>query len=362
MLSPIATINLANYRSNIKYIKSLLGPSQITPVIKANAYGHGYSKIAQILSEEAIDTVCVATYNEILEILNENLNLNILHLGKMSISDDVLNDNVIFSINTLDDIENINSICSAKRKKVRCHIKVDTGMNRMGCEMDEFEKIFKSICDSDFISLEAIYSHLACSENDSAKSNEKQILNFNHLISITKQYDLKYHLLNSGGVFNYSDYMFDFCRIGLSTYGISPLGLINEKLKPVMKLSAPVLLVKNLYKGETVGYGCTFIAKRTMRIALIQCGYADGVPRDFGNKGFVFYGDYELPIIGRVSMDLMCIDISNVDESICISEVVIWGGEKCSSRLEIIADKFNSIPYVYLTGLSSRVKRIYVEK
>ncbi len=361
MFHPIAIINLSNFKNNIQYLKSILGKSEIFPVVKADAYGHGCSMIIKALNEESVNTVCVATSDEILEILDMNIDMNILHLGKIFLNNDLLDDRVIFTINTVEDIKYIEDFCSNSNGKVRCHIKVDTGMGRMGCKMDDFEEILTKVNSSNFIKLEAIYSHLACSEDKLSEHNQKQILNFNSLMEIAKHFGLSYHLLNSGGVFNYPDCFFDYARIGLATYGISPIGNIDDKLKPVMMLKAPIVLVKDIDKGETVGYGCTFTAKEKMRIALVQCGYADGIPRNFGNKGFVYFNDYEIPVIGRVSMDLMCIDISGFDRSINIDEVVIWGGNQYNSRLENISVKFNSIPYTYLTGVSNRVRKIYVE-
>ena len=180
MFNPIATINLKNFRDNIKYIKSISKSSDIFPVIKANAYGHGYARIAKILNQESINTICVATYDEILEILKEDLNLNILHLGRIVLEKNVISDKVIFTINSLDDIENINKICSEINKRIRCHIKVDTGMNRMGCKMNEFNEILELAHKSDFINIEAIYS-----------TRNIQELNFNHGIkSILKDIEI----------------------------------------------------------------------------------------------------------------------------------------------------------------------------
>ena len=115
-------------------------------------------------------------------------------------------------------------------------------------------------------------------------------------------------------------------------------------------------------ENESVGYGCSYIAKEQKTIGIVQGGYADGIPRNFGNNSSVYYNKYEFPIIGRISMDLLCIDISALNNPRGLKEVVIWGGNQKKSRLEIIAKKFNTIPYVYLTGLSNRVEKIYIEK
>ncbi len=360
MIYPEAKINLNNFKSNIKYIKSLASSSKVLPVIKSNAYGHGFSELLQTFIDLSIDTVCVATYDEIIDILNQKIELNILHLGKMYLDEKVYRKNVIFTINSIDDINCIDKFCIKSNRLIRCHLKVDTGMNRMGCRIEDFNKLFKLACESKFIKLEGVYSHLSSSNDTLSVMNEKQIEKFYNLIDQSKKDNIKYHLLNSAGLLNFSEHSLDSVRIGLSMYGISPLGRINENLKPVMELTAPVILIKNINKGEYVGYGCTFKAKKNMKIAVIQCGYADGIPINFSNSGNTFYMDYKFPIIGRVSMDLICIDISLLKGSVLLDQVTIWGGKQLESRLEVISIKFNTIPYQYLTSLSNRVKRTYV--
>ena len=127
-----------------------------------------------------------------------------------------------------------------------------------------------------------------------------------------------------------------------------------------MEFTAPVVLYKNINKDDKIGYGCTFHANKKMKVAIIQCGYADGIPIEFSNNGYVFYKKFKFPIIGRVSMDLVCIDITSYNEKNKIDKVVIWGGENKYSRLEYIAKNFNTIPYIYLTGITNRVERVYV--
>ena len=286
-----------------------------------------------------------------------------MHLGKISLIDKKLfNDKIIFTINSIEDIDYINNICNKYSKKVRCHIKVDTGMNRMGCKESDFADILRLSQDSKYIILEGIYSHLAYADDKNSLNNENQLSLFKKIIDLAGMYNLKYHILNSAGLFNYSNSKYDMVRCGLSLYGISPFNKINNNLLPVMTLKAPIILIKNINKNESVGYGCTYIAKEPKKIGIVQGGYADGIPRSFGNKESVYYNRYEFPIIGRVSMDLLCIDISTLDDTGNLQEVIIWGGSQVNSRLEIIAKKFNTIPYVYLTGLSNRVEKIYIEE
>ena len=362
MILPTAIINLKNLRNNIKYIKSICGSSLLYPVVKANAYGHGINRISKFLNAESIEGVCVATINEIIDIIKLDLDMNIFHLGKVILNEDRLfDDRIIFTINSMDDIPYVEKACSQYNKKIRCHIKVDTGMNRMGCKESDFIRILDKCSESQYIILEGIYSHLCHADDVNSLKNNKQINLFEKIIKQSNKYHVKYHILNSAGVFNFSKSKLDLVRCGLSLYGISPLNSINSNLSPVMELKAPVILIKNINKNETVGYGCTYKADKPQKIAIVQCGYADGIPANFGNKAYVYYNKYKFPIIGRVSMDLICINISDLDDSEMLDEVTIWGGYQESSRLELISKKFDTIPYVYLTNLSNRVKRVYIE-
>ena len=144
-------------------------------------------------------------------------------------------------------------------------------------------------------------------------------------------------------------------------YGISPLGMHDDNLKPVMELKAPVVLLKNIMRGEKVGYGCTYVAEKDLTIAIVQLGYADGLNKNFENNGAVYFNQSEYPIIGRISMDLFAINCS--DSNLRVDdEVTIWGGNLPDSRLENISNKHNLLPYVCLTNLSKRIKKEYVEK
>ena len=361
-MQPKAIINLRSFRHNINYIKSKLNSNtNIMPVVKANAYGHGYHKIVKILNDVDINCVCVATIDEAKQIDELNLGIDILHLGRIC-SDMIksyVNVNIIATINSEDDIKMINKY---KNGKIRCHIKVNTVMNRMGCDLDKLDSIINAAMHSNYIKLEGVYSHLASSYDVKSDHNAFQIKNFSNIIINYKRESFYYHLLSSGGMINFPEHHLDGVRCGLSLYGISPLNHINENLKPVMKFIAPIVLIKYVNKGDKIGYDCTYIVKERMKIALLQCGYADGIPLEFGNSGHVYYNESKMSILGKVSMDLICIDCTNVD--IDLGEYVcIWGDEMNEqTNLNVIAKKFNSISYVYLTSVSDRVKRIYVDE
>ena len=359
-----AIINLNNFEHNVKYMQSIAKEAELYPVIKANAYGHGFNRIALKISDMKLQGVCIATINELKELIDLDLNYSILHLGRLSFSDFEFyqNTNVIATINTLSDIENIkrNNISS---KPIRVHIKVDTGMTRMGCSIDCFEKILEACLNTKSISLEGIYSHLANSEDRNSVYNTQQFFIVRKILTCLKNKSLDYlkiHLLNSGGLLNYPEFHCDIIRTGLALYGISPLHGNNHKFKPVMELKAPIVLNKKISRGTMIGYGCSYKARKDMKVSMVQCGYGDGIPYEFSNQGFVYYNNKKIPIIGRVSMDLISIDTTLVDCKVN-DYVTIWGGLSDDSRVENIAKLFNSIPYTYITGITDRVIREYID-
>ena len=361
MTSPKALIKLDNLRDNIKYLQSISNGSTLMPVVKADAYGHGMIDISKELYKLEVRCVCVATINEVIDLLKAQIGLDILHLGKICYNNlsKYSSNHSILTINNLEDVKQINLFANKNNKKFRCHIKIDTGLNRMGCKPNEFKDIYTSSISSKAIILEGVYSHLACSDDITSNHNMYQIKFFEEIISFVNDASVKFHLLNSGGLFNYNKYTFDLFRPGISIYGVSPLKKINQNLKPVMELKAPVILLKKILRGEKIGYGCTYIAETDMNIAILQLGYADGLTKNFEVDGTVFFKNREYSIVGRISMDLFAINC--YDKALNINdEVTIWGGESHKSRLEYISNKHNLIPYIYLTSLSNRVEKKYV--
>ena len=361
---PIAIINIKYLKHNLDYLQSISDGSELYPVIKANAYGHGFKQIAKEIDKSDIKGVCIATINELQDLIDLKIKYSILHLGKICFSNLSLyeNHNVIATINSIDDLKQI-SLLYNKNKGLRVHIKIDSGMTRMGCVIDEFDEIFKQCLSMKNINLEGIYSHLANSDNINAELNQEQIDLFDSIVNKIKKQNIKnirFHILNSGGLFNYGNYKYDLIRTGISMYGISPLGTHNNNLKPVMEFKAPLILKKCISKGAMVGYGNSYQANSDMNVAIIQCGYGDGIPFEYSNKGFVYYKKSKMSIIGRVSMDLICIDITGVDINIG-DYITLWGSiSNKETRLEYIAKYFNNIPYTFITGITNRVEKRYI--
>ena len=361
MFRPEAIISKKNLLHNINYIKKYVGDSvNIMPVVKANAYGHGVAEICKILSDYGIEGFCVALLSEVVDIRKNNIDSQILHLGSLEHKFDsiLLDKNLILTINNEQDILFLDQIGKMNNHQFKVHIKIDTGMTRLGILKEDIKIIKKSLYESNFLNLEGIYTQLSSAdENDQSTT----ILQRDEFIEISDYFcshfnSIKFrHLTPSAGLLKDKKNHFNMVRPGLSLYGISNVSDYHP-LKPVLCLKAPVCLIKNINKGSDIGYNRTFTNEKDMKIAIIQVGYADAVPLEFSNNGYVEYEGKKLNILGKVSMDLICICVDDVDIKKG-DKVTIYGGEL--TRIETLLKNRVSTPYSLLTGITSRVKRIY---
>ena len=356
-----AIINKKNLMHNFNYIKKYVGDNvNIMPVVKANAYGHGVVEICKILSRCNVKGFCVALLSEVIYIRNNQIEAQILHLGALEYKFDpiLLDKKLILTINNSNDILFLNKIGEKYNHKFNVHIKIDTGMTRLGVLDNEMELIRDSLLKSEFIIAEGIYSQLSSADEDSQLCTDAQRERF---IKISNYFCLELntikfkHLTPSAGLLKNKKNHFNMVRPGLSIYGINNVSEPHP-LKPVMCLRAPVALIKNVKKGSDIGYNRTYKTKKDMNVAILQVGYADAVPLEFSNVGFVEYQGKKLKILGKVSMDLICVCIDGID----IKKgdmVTIYGGDL--TKLEFILKNMINTPYSILTGITFRVKRVY---
>ncbi len=356
-----AIINKKNLVHNFNYIKKYVGRDvNLMPVVKANAYGHGVIEICKILSKCNVKGFCVALLTEVIHMRNNKINNEILHLGALDYKFDpiLLDKKLILTINNDNDIHFLNEIGKLNNHKFKAHIKIDTGMTRLGILKEDIETIKNSLSKSKFINVEGVYSQLSSADEDDQSST---IIQRNQFIKISdylcSYFDsIKFrHLTPSAGLLKDKENHFNMVRPGLSIYGISNV-IEPHPLKPVMCLKAPVALIKYVKKGSNIGYNRTYKTKNDIKVAILQVGYADAVPLEFSNVGYVEYQDKKLKILGKVSMDLICVsaDGINIKKG---DRVTIYGGKL--TKLEIILKNMISTPYSILTGITSRVKRIY---
>ena len=362
MFNPIAEINLQNLQHNCKYIKSLIGESKLFPVVKANAYGHGISKITQFLnSSKYVDGLCVATTREAETLILNNITKTIFVLGKFDFENlDLLNhENIIPTIHSIDDINKLKSLNNTN-KKLNIQIKVDTGMGRMGISLESIDKVLLELKSIKF-NIVGLWSHLSSADELNEDYTLSQINEFKNVLNKFKenQIDPRYiHIANSPAILKFKNSHFNIVRPGIAIYGISNSGKINPNLKPVMKFKLPLIKIKAPSSNKNIGYNRQYLTKKDETIGIFQGGYADGVGTVFNNNGDLLFKNISIPIRGKISMDMVAADISNLDIKLG-DYVTVWGEDELI--IENLSKKYNKSPYEFLVNLSDRVKRVYVK-
>jgi len=360
LFQPEAKINTTNLLHNLNYVKRIVGKASIMPVVKANAYGHGLVEVCKFLSNYEIEGFCVALLSEAKILIENKINQKILHLGCFDYTFDpiMLNKDLRLTINCKEDIFFLEKYGKHKNHNFNVHLKIETGMLRLGIESRDIKEIINILLECRHINVEGVYSHLSsANETDQDYTNKQRNIFIIHSKLIMKNFKtIKYqHLANSSALLKDTKNHFNLVRPGLSIYGIDPTD-DGHNLKPVMLLEAQVCLIKNVSKGDYIGYNRTYLSKNDFKAAIIQIGYADGVPISLSNNYFVDYNGEKLSIIGKISMDLICIDIGNskIKKG---SKVIIFGSE--NTRVDKLPKNLMESPYTILTSISQRVKRIY---
>ena len=264
-----------------------------------------------------------------------------------------------------------NDIGKSYGLKFSLHLKVDTGMSRLGFECEEFIHQYNNIKSFENISIKGIYSHLSCADEKNAlhpqSSSQLQKEKFQELIkqtNIDKKQNIKTHLANSAGMLLGKDFHFDMVRVGLSMYGYDPTAKINQKLslQPALFLKAKVTFIRSIEKGIGVSYGKKFVSNRKTKLAVLSIGYADGICRDLSGKIQLIHNQKLYPQVGSITMDQMMIDITDSNDIKVGSTILLLGsdGHKSISPIDW-ADKCNSIPWEILCSFKNRLPRVQVD-
>lgn len=364
-------INLGNLEHNINEVKTLLkGHTKIMAVVKANAYGHGSTLIARKLMQLGIIDFAVATLEEGIELRKNNITGNILILGYTSPEDlkYVITYDLMQTIVDYDYAEKIKTL--DLDKPLKCHVKINTGMNRIGERFDHYDKLL-AIYKNPSLDILGTFSHLCAAdskEEDDIKFTHDQINNFNQAIDYLKSKGInpgKLHLQASYGTLNYEVGPYDFVRIGILMHGVHSLNSVYRKrnldLKPVLSVKAKVTSIREISKGETVGYSRTFKASSKMKIAALSIGYADGFFRSLSGKDMLvkINGSFH-KVIGRICMDQMIIDVTGLD-NVKEGDIVTLIGKEKEIGAEATAEKAGTTSYELLTRLGSRLKRTVID-
>ncbi|MCQ9203466.1 MAG: alanine racemase [Prochlorococcus marinus CUG1436] len=361
--------------TNVRQLRSKLSKNcQFMAVVKADGYGHD----AQLVSEYAIkggaSQLGVATLNEGIKLRSSGVKKPILILGNLYTKRDLI---ICFKNDLMPTISSIREclICNNIGKqfglKFLLHLKIDTGMSRLGFEYNKFVQQFEKIKSFENILIEGIYSHLSSADEAKALNptsiTQLQRLKFNELlkqINLDRNNQIKIHLANSAGMLLNKEFHFQMVRVGLSMYGYSPLHKIdkNLSLKPALFLKAKVAFIRTIEPGVGVSYGGKFVSHRKTNLAVLSIGYADGVPRNLSGKIKVIHNNKLYPQVGSITMDQMMVDITGSSEIKVGSTMVLLGsdGDKTISPLEW-ARKSNTIPWEILCSFKNRLPRVQVD-
>lgn len=354
----ILTINLAALKHNYQVIAERIAPTRAAAVVKANAYGLGAAKVAPAFYEAGCRDFFTAHLSEAVDIkpyLPDDATLYVLNGLQRGTEEICAALNIIPVLNSLEQLENWSNLSKSKGQKLPAILQIDTGMSRLGLSHAELDILANNLSLLEAIDLRFIISHLASGDEPENAANARQLTAMNEALARLPKAPVAFS--NSGGCFLDDAYHFDLARPGVALYGVGPSSDDNP-IVPVLTLDARVIQVRTVEKGTPVGYGGTYIAPSDMRVATIAVGYADGWFRCLSSKGSVYYGDVRLPIIGRVSMDSITVDVSALDEgTLTLSSLVELIGAHQS--LEDVAADCETIPYEILTSLGDRYARIY---
>ena len=379
-----ARVDLSALEANFKAIGAYLtnesglnrgagrGPAiapQIIAVVKANGYGHGARRVAATLEAAGATMLAVADIEEGVDLRKSGIRAPILIFGALSVSDldGVFDHDLTPTISSPATGHALQQAAEQRGVSLRYHLKIDTGMNRLGFRHDNLRRTLPPLLGSKNLTIDAVHTHFGTADKPGNKLFETQRTRFEAACRTLDELGAGprlRHAANSAALLRDSRVWFDFVRPGLLLYGLVPPPLASTiALRPVMSLTSQVVAVKGVRVGESVGYGGRFVAERATTLAVIPAGYADGLDRRLENHGFVLIRGHRAKIVGAVSMDMLTVDVGDIDAVGPGDEVVFIGSQGSEPQQTIdareMADWIDTIPYEILCRLGSRVERRY---
>ncbi|ASS76666.1 alanine racemase [Tumebacillus algifaecis] len=362
-----AEINLDAIGHNVRVSKQILPPGTgVMAVVKANAYGHGASQVAEIALQNGAEYLGVAAADEAIELREAGITAPILILGytPTNFAKDIVTYDLTQTVFNTDLLLALDRAAREQNTKAKIHLKVDTGMGRLGFTgLDEVVGFAKRAADMPGINLEGIFTHFATADELDSSYAEEQISRFAAVLERLQLAGLKIplqHISNSAGIIQYTNCPGNMVRLGISMYGYYPSQEVPKdvELQPALRFVSHVVHLKEVPAGTKISYGATFETKAPSKIATIPVGYADGYSRLLSNKGEALIRGMRVPVVGRVCMDQLMLDVTEVEAVETGDEVVLYGRQGNSEiPLDEVADKIGTITYEVLCVLGRRVPR-----
>lgn len=361
-------VDLRLLKENFRKVKKHVGSARIMPVLKANAYGHGLVRIAQLYQEMNVDYLGVAVVEEGILLREYGINIPILVLGGVWGNQIplFLKNDLAITASSIDKLKQIEETAEQLKIKAKVHLKIDTGMERLGVHYYNAERFLKEAYKCKHIFVEGVYSHFANSDSTDLTHTKLQHERFLEVLSFFDKHSFKppiRHISNSGAVLQFPEANLDMIRPGILLYGVYPSKEIKKSIivKPALRWKSLVVYFKVITPNHPVGYGLTWQTDRNVRAVTIPVGYGDGYFRSMTGKAKVIIRGEKFPVVGRISMDQIIVNIGQ-GTAYNGDEVILLGADgKNSITCEDLAEWAGTIPYEILTNINTRVPRIYIE-
>jgi len=354
-----AEVDLDRFESNIDVIaRSLPEGARLVAVLKADGYGHGAIELARRLTADIVAMIAVALVEEALELRRAGIALPLFVLGPLA------NDQIRIALDhdvTIGVVgpEELALVCSVARERdITIHLKLDSGMGRMGVVESELPGVIEM---TPRLRIGGIYTHFASADDAADPFTEMQIANFDRMVATLRGNGIEaplHHLANSAAMLRGLVRPGDFARVGIALYGPQTIAMATGTIEPVIRWRTEIMRLKELPAGHVIGYGKTFQTSRPSRIATLPVGYADGYDRLLSNRAEVLVRGRRVPVVGRVSMDLITIDVTDIPDATAGDEVILLGD---GITAEDLAAWGQSVSYEVFCRISARVPRVYVD-
>ena len=362
MHGTVLEINLDALTNNLNFYRSRLSPpTKIMVMVKAFAYGSGSQEVANLLQFHRVDYLAVAYADEGVTLRENGITLPVMVMNPSPANfSQIVRYNLEPEIYSLSQLKSWLNFIVNSQKVVPVHLKLDTGMHRLGFEPKEAEELISILLKNPQLKIASIFTHLAGSDEAQHNdfSHQQAVLFKKMTTAIVEKVGIKplLHILNSPGIIRFPEYHFDMVRLGIGLYGVEVNKQFQDQLIPISTLKTTISQIKEIRAGESIGYSRKGLAKKDITIATIAIGYADGFSRKLSNgKGVVLVNGKEAPVVGNVCMDMTMIDITGISAEEG-DEVIIFGKER---PISVLASEIGTIPYEILTNVSERVKRIF---